>query len=238
MLRQISSKWGVLVFVVLIRTAVLYLLIIVGIRLLGKRQVGELEPSELTLALIIADLASVPMQDNGIPLIDGVIPIVVLLCMSTILSVLSAKSIRFRALLCGVPSIVVENGRVQEHELRKNRLTVDELMEELRIQGYTDFRAVKFAVLETSGQLSVLPYAAEKPVTAGQMGLEPEETGLPVILISDGRLLDKNLKGRGYEQVWLEKQLSAHGLTSPSQAFLMTVDQQGNTYCVPKGVVK
>lgn len=225
-------------FVVLIRTAVLYLLIIVGIRLLGKRQVGELEPSELTLALIIADLASVPMQDNGIPLIDGVIPIVVLLCMSTILSVLSAKSIRFRALLCGVPSIVVENGRVQEHELRKNRLTVDELMEELRIQGYTDFRAVKFAVLETSGQLSVLPYATEKPVTAGQMGLEPEETGLPVILISDGRLLDKNLKGRGYEQVWLEKQLSAHGLTSPSQAFLMTVDQQGNTYCVPKGVVK
>lgn len=233
-----SIKWGVPVFVVLIRTAVLYLLIVVGIRLLGKRQVGELEPSELTLALIIADLASVPMQDNGIPLLDGIIPIVVLLCMSTILSVLSTKSIRFRALLCGVPSIVVENGQVQERELYKNRLTVDELMEELRIQGYTDFRAIKFAVLETNGQLSVLPYAAEKPVTAAQMGLSPDEIGLPVILISDGRLLDKNLKGRGYEQVWLEKQLASHGLSSPKQAFLLTVDQQGNTYCVPKGGAK
>lgn len=225
-------------FVVLIRTAVLYLLIVVGIRLLGKRQVGELEPSELTLALIIADLASVPMQDNGIPLLDGIIPIIVLLCMSTLLSVLSTKSIRFRALLCGVPSIVVENGRVQEQELRRNRLTVDELMEELRIQGYADFQTVKFAVLETNGQLSVLPYASEKPVTAGQMGLTPEEVGLPVILISDGRLLEKNLKGRGYERVWLDKQLDAHGLSSPKQVFLLTVDQQGKTYCIPKGGAK
>jgi uncharacterized membrane protein YcaP (DUF421 family) len=150
------------------------------------------------------------------------------------LSVLSAKSIRFRVLLCGQPSIVVENGVVQERELRKNRLTVDELLEELRIQGYVDFQTVKFAVLETNGQLSVLPYAAEKPVTAGQMGLSPQEPGLPVILISDGRLLDGNLKRRGYERVWLDKQLAAHGLSSPCQAFLLTVDQQGNTYCVPK----
>ena len=217
-------------FIVLIRTIVLYLLIIVGIRLLGKRQVGELEPSELVLALIIADLASVPMQDNGIPLSAGVIPIVTLLAVATILSLLTVRFLRFRALLCGKPSIVVENGVVQESELRKNR----ELLEELRGQGYADFKSVKFAVLETNGKLSVLPYASQRPVTAAQMGLTPQETGLPVILISDGRLLSHNLKGRGYEHVWLEKQLSLHGLSHPGQVFLLTVDDAGNTYCIPK----
>lgn len=225
-------------FVVLIRTIILYLLIIVGIRLLGKRQIGELEPSELVLALIIADLASVPMQDNGIPLLSGVIPIVTLLAVASILSVLTVRSIRFRALLCGRPSIVVENGVVQERELRRNRFTIDELLEELRGQGYADFQSVKFAVLETNGRLSVLPYAAEKPVTAAQMGLTPEETGLPVILISDGRLLSHNLKDRGYEEVWLQKQLASHGVERPEQVFLMTVDEGGNTYCVPKEAVR
>ncbi len=221
-------------FVVLIRTIILYLLIIVGIRLLGKRQIGELEPSELVLALIIADLASVPMQDNGIPLLSGVIPIVTLLAVASILSVLTVRSIRFRTLLCGRPSIVVENGVVKERELRRNRFTIDELLEELRGQGYADFQAVKFAVLETNGRLSVLPYAAEKPVTAAQMGLTPEETGLPAILISDGRLLSRNLKGRGYEEIWLQKQLASHGVERPEQVFLLTVDEGGNTYCVPK----
>ena len=225
-------------FVVLIRTVVLYLFIVFGIRLLGKRQVGELEPAELTLALIIADLAAVPMQDNGIPLLAGLIPIVVLLCVATILSVLSARSIRFRALLCGRPSIVVQNGMVLEQELRKNRLTVDELMEEMRIKGYSDFREVKFAVLETGGQLSVLPYTAQKPVTAEQMDISTEEPGLPVILVSDGQVLGNNLQLRGYEENWLLKQLNQHGLKSPRQAFLLTVDETGRTYCVPKGGVK
>ena len=122
-------------FVVLIRTVVLYLFIVVGIRILGKHQIGQLEPSELVLTLIIADLASVPMQDNGIPLLSGLIPIVVLLAMSAILSVLCTKSLSFRALLCGKPTIVVENGAVMQEALKRCRLTVDELLEELRIQG-------------------------------------------------------------------------------------------------------
>ena len=221
-------------FVVLIRTIVLYLFIVAGIRLLGKHQIGQLEPSELVLTLIIADLASVPMQDNGIPLLDGLIPIVVLLALSSILSVLCTRSIQFRALLCGKPSIIVENGQVLEAELKKNRLTIDELMEELRIQGYADFKSIKFALLETNGQLSVLPFAAEKPATAAQMGISTQETGLPVVLISDGHLLEHNLKGTGYETNWLEKQLAAHGLHSHRQAFLLTVDEGGNTYCIPK----
>lgn len=225
-------------FVVLIRTIILYILIIIGLRLLGKRQLGELEPTELTLALIIADLASVPMQDNGIPLLTGIIPIVVLLCLASILSVLSAKSVRFRTLLCGRPSIVVEDGRVCQSELRRNRLTVDELLEELRILGYADLETIQFAVLESNGQLSVLPKASQMPVTAAQMKIKTQATGLPVIIISDGRLLSQCLSAQGRDEKWLYRQLAAHGLTSPKQVFLLTVDRQGNTYCIPKEAAK
>ena len=170
-----------------IRTVILYLLIIAGIRLMGKRQVGELEPSELVLDLIIADLAAVPMQDFGIPLLSGIVPILTLLCITMILSVLTMKSVRFRAVICGRPSIIVENGKIRQSEMRRNRFTVDELMEELRLKGITDLSKIKYAVLETNGQLSVLPYADDLPVTAGQMRLKPEEKGLPVVIIKIGR---------------------------------------------------
>lgn len=220
--------------VTLLRTVILYLLIIVGIRLLGKRQVGELEPTELVLALIIADLASVPMQDNGIPLLAGIIPIITLLCVAMIMSVLMMHSVRFRTLMCGKPSIVVSDGRIVQTELRRNRLTADELLEELRIKGYTDLTTIRYAILETSGQLSVLPAAAEKPLTAGQAGLSPTDAGLPALLICDGRLLRDTLKARGYEENWLRKQLEAHGLTKAEQVFLMTVDETGKTYLVRK----
>jgi len=221
-------------FVVLIRTLVLYALLVVGIRLLGKRQLGELEPTELTLALIIADLASVPMQDNGIPLLAGVIPIVLLLATASILSLLSSKSIRFRTLLSGRPSVVVRQGQVVERALRANRLTLDELMEELRILGHPYLEEIHTAILETNGQLSVLPYAAQQPVTAQQMGQPPREPGLPLVIISDGRLLSQDLRGRGYSDTWLAQQLQARGLTSHRQVFLMTVDDLGHTYCIPK----
>ena len=145
-----------------LRTIILYLFIIVGIRLMGKRQVGELEPSELVLALLIADLAAVPMQDFGI------IPILTLLCLTMALSVLTMKSVRFRAVLCGRPSIIVENGKLHQREMQKNRFTVDELMEELRMKGITDLNSIKYAILETNGQISVLPYAAQQPVTAAR----------------------------------------------------------------------
>ena len=129
-----------------LRTIILYLLIIAGIRLMGKRQVGELEPSELVLDLIIADLAAVPMQDFGIPLLSGIIPILTLLSVTMVLSVLTMKSVKFRAIVCGRPSIIVENGRLNQQEMRRNRFTVDELNEELRVQGITDLSTVKYAI--------------------------------------------------------------------------------------------
>ena len=118
-------------FTGLIRTIILYLLIIAGIRLMGKRQVGELEPSELVLSLIIADLAAVPMQDFGIPLLTGIVPILTLLSLTMILSVLTMKSTRFRTLMCGRPSVIIRKGKIDQGEMRRNRLTVDELLDDL-----------------------------------------------------------------------------------------------------------
>lgn len=213
-----------------VRTVILYLVIVIGIRLMGKRQIGQLEPSEFVLSLLIADLAAVPMQDFGIPIIMGVIPIVTLLCLSTILSVLTVKSIRIRALLCSRPSIVVQDGRILSREMVKNRFTVDELMEELRVVGVTDLETVKYAVLETTGRISVILRKEEQPPTATDLGVSVKENGLPVIVISDGRILTENLKVRNLSDQWLGQQLSGRKIEDISQVFLMTVDEAGKVY--------
>lgn len=217
-------------FTGLLRTVILYVLIIAGVRLMGKRQVGELEPSELVLSLIIADLASVPMQDYGIPLLTGVVPILALLCVTMILSVLTMKYVGFRAVLCGRPSVVVCNGALDQREMARNRLTVDELLEELRCQGYTDLAAVKYAILETNGKLSVLPYANQKPPTARDMKVTVRESGLPRVVISDGQLLEHNLKALGHDRLWLEQQLVQRGCKGAEEIFLMMVDERGGVY--------
>ena len=217
-----------------LRAGVLYLLVIAGLRLMGKRQIGELEPSELVLSLLIADLAAVPMQDFGIPLLMGVTPILTLLCLSSVLSVLTVKSLRFRALVCGRPSVVVSEGKILVSEMRKNRFTVDELMEELRVAGITDLSRVKYAVLETTGRVSVLPYARDAPPTAGQLGLDPKGPELPVTVISDGRVIDRNLARMGLGRGWLEKEIKRRGAADPSGVFLLTVDETGKVYFIPK----
>lgn len=217
-----------------LRTILLYLFIIAGIRLMGKRQVGELEPSELVLALLIADLAAVPMQDFGIPLLTGIIPILTLLCLTMALSVLTMKSVRFRAVVCGRPSIIVENGVLRQKEMQKNRFTVDELMEELRMKGITDIAKVKYAILETNGQISVLPFATQQPVTAQQMQMHPKDPGLPTVIINDGRVLTRNLHRRGLDDIWLDRQLKQHCIKKTEDVFLLTVDEQNQVYLAAK----
>ena len=216
------------------RAIILYLVIVTGLRLMGKRQIGELEPSELVLSLIVADLASVPMQDYSIPLLSGVLPILTLLVITMSLSVLTVKSLRFRALLCGRPSVIMENGRIDQREMTRNRLTVDELLEELRSQGYTDLSKVRYAVLETSGRLSVLLYADQKPPTVQQMNISVREGGLPLVLISDGVLQPQNLELLGKNRPWLQRQLEEHGCTGIEQVFLMLCDGAGTVYLSPK----
>lgn len=217
----------------LCRTVILYFLIMIGLRLMGKRQIGELEPSELVLTMMISDLATVPMQDFGIPLLAGVIPILTLLSLSMLLSQLSLLSLRFRELMCGTPSILIRNGKLQQDAMRKNRYTLDELLEQLRGQGYVSVDEVRWAVLENSGQLSILPWARQRPPTAEELGLTPEEDELPFILINDGRIVRRNLARSGRNEAWLQKELRRTG-HSAGEIFLLTVDGSGKVLCIPK----
>lgn len=218
-----------------VRTVILYVVLVLTLRLLGKRQIGDLEPSELVLTLTISDLASVPMQDYNIPLINGILPIITLLCLSLLVSYLSLKSIRFRALVCGKPSIIIDNGTVIQQNMAKNRLTVDELFEQLRVQGYSDLRTVKYAILETNGQLSILPYTKESPLTPAGAGLNlVDRVTLPVFIINDGHILNENLAISGHDRDWLNEQLKRRGLASPEQVFLLSVDETGSVICILK----
>lgn len=219
----------------LLRTVILYAVVLVGLRLTGKRQIGELEPTELVLTMLISDLAAVPIQDFSLPLLYGIMPIVALLCLSLLLSCGCLYSLRFRALLCGRPTIIIRDGKMQQSAMRRNRLTIDELMEELRCQGVTDLNTVKYAILETSGQLSVLLRSHQQPVTPEQMELQvDDDVFLPIVIINDGRVLHANLKAAGRNDAWLRKQLQQHHIARPEQVFLLTVDPRGVTCCVKK----
>lgn len=218
------------------RTVLLYALLIVGLRLTGKRQIGQLEPIEFVLMMLLSDLASVPMQDFGLPLLQGIIPIATLLALSTLLSGISLLSVRFRSLICGEPTIIVRDGVLQQTAMKRSRLTLDEVLEELRVSSLAD---VKYAVLETSGQLSVLLRADVQPATPKQMGLKvDDDVFLPVIIIDNGRLMGKNLQKMGLDDKWLQKQLKAHKAHRVQDVFLMTVDRGGSVVLAKKESVK
>lgn len=158
--------------IVIIRTLIIYFALLLTMRLLGKRQLGEMELSEFVLAALIADLASHPLQDIGIPMINGLVPILVLFCCEVIIAGITMKHIRLRSVFFGKPSLLVVRGRIDQREMRKNRFTVDELMEELRNQSCMDISRIEYAILETDGQLNVILFPAERPVTSAQLGLE------------------------------------------------------------------
>ncbi|MCI2059184.1 MAG: DUF421 domain-containing protein [Oscillibacter sp.] len=221
------------------RTVILYFLITLTLRLMGKRQIGELEPSELVLTMMVSDLATVPMQDFGIPLLSGIIPILTLMALSMLLSQLSLKSIRFREVSCGTPTVLIDRGRLCQAAMKRNRFTIDELLEELRSQGYCDLQAVKYAVLENSGQLSILPWPQEQPASIRQLHqMVEDETVLPLVLINDGRVLEKNLSRCGKDPAWLQTQVSARGFSSPREVFLLTFAQPDRILCIGKEAEK
>ena len=205
------------------RTVILYLVLIVVIRLMGKRQIGQLEPSEFVVAMLVADLASIPMQNSGITLFSGIIPILTVLALELVLSDLSLRSIRLRRLLCGKPVILIENGNILQKNLRRTRVTLDELTGHLREKDVLDLSAVQYAILETNGNLSVFPYPKERPATAKEAGIRTQAQYLPITIISDGKLLPDNLQKANKDAKWVQKVLKEHR-ASLQETWLLTVD--------------
>ena len=222
--------------VAITRTAILYLVVIIAMRLMGKRQIGELEPSELVVAIMISELAAVPMQEPGMAMASGLIPIITLASLEILISFALLKSARIRRLLCGVPSVLIENGKIVQRELKKNRMTVDELVEDLRLQNILDLSTVQYAILETNGKISAVLYAEHRPMPAGAQG--GSDRGLPVILINDGRTLSNNLHKLGLNEKWLDKALNDKGASGASGVFLLSLDEQGGVYYLPKEEAK
>ena len=220
--------------IVLIRTLIIYLSLLVTMRLLGKRQLGEMELSEFVLASLIADLAAHPLQDIGIPLINGLVPVLTLFCCEVLITGLCMKSIRLRGLLYGKPSLLISHGRIIQAEMRSNRFTPDELLQELRSQGIYDIAQVQYAVLETDGTINAMPYAAEKPPCAKDFGMQVEEVNYPSVVISEGRILENNLRWLGFDLKWLNKELKKNSCDKSESVYLMLADKKGRVYITQK----
>ena len=220
-------------FISYIRTILLYLVLIFGMRLLGKRQIGQLEPSEFVVAMLIADLASIPMQDPGLPLHAGLVPILTVLGLELALSGLVMRSVLFRRVFCGKPVILIENGRILQNNMRSTRVSLDELTSHLREKGILDLKTVQYAILETDGELSVFPYPKDAPATAKAAGIPAGKQYLPVTIIDDGFVSDENLQKAGKDRAWLRQVLAQHK-TTPEETFLLTVDPADHIYWLKK----
>ena len=221
--------------VIFIRTIILYIVIHLAMRIMGKRQLGELEISEFIVASLIADLASTPLQDIGIPLLNGLIPIIVMFCLEVLLAGVSMKSPRLRAIIYGKPEMLICNGVIDSAAMRRNRLTLDELMQELRAQGQLDARQIAFGVLEANGQLSVILKPDSQPAPASASGIAVQPADYPHIIINDGRIMRENLKKLGRNEKWLSNELKSRSLESAGDVYFMTLSDSGQVQCCKKG---
>ena len=215
------------------RTVILYLVLVVVIRLMGKRQIGQMEASEFVVAMLVADLASIPMQNGDIPLLSGLVPILTVLGVELVFSVLCMRSIRLRQLLCGKPVILIENGHLLQKNLKRTRITTDELTELLREKDILDLSTVQFAILETSGKVSVFPFPKDRPASAQEAGIQAQKQYLPVTVISDGVLMQQNLRISGKDISWVQKTLKKNK-TTVQDTFLLTVDAGDNVCWYPR----
>ena len=207
-----------------IRTVILYPVLIFVIRLMGKRQLGQMEPSEFAVTMMVANLATIPVEEREAPLYMGLIPMLTVLGLELVLAVVCLRSIFLRKLLCGKPVILIENGNILQENLRRTRITLDELTGHLREKDVLDPRAVQYAILETNGNLSVFPFPQERPATAAEAKIETRKQYLPITIVSDGKLLRENLQVAGKTEDWVHKTLKKKK-ADISTTWLLTVDQ-------------
>lgn len=223
-------------FIIIIRTLLLYLSVIFSLRVMGKRQIGELQPSELVVAIMISDLATVPMESVNIPLIAGVIPVFTLVIAEVITSFLCLKSRKIRKIISGEPSIVIYDGVIIEKEMRRLRFNINDLLEELRLNNCHDISDVSVAVIETSGKLSVIPRDHARGVTVEDLGLKNVRSeGLPCTVIADGELNETELSRSGKDMAWLKNELGKNGIHKIKDVFIASIDAEGELFVQKKG---
>ena len=207
----------------ILRTVLFYGVLILVVRLMGKRQLGQLEPSEFVVTMLVANLASIPLEETELPVHTGLVPIFTVLLLELFLSWLSLKSVLLRKFFCGKPTILMENGNILQKNLKQSRITLDELTSKLREKDVLDLRSVQYAILETGGNLSVFPYPKEKPASAKEAGVQVKKQYIPLTIISDGEVLPDNLQKAGKDRKWLDRVLKEKDATV-KDTYLLTVD--------------
>ena len=204
--------------VVFIRAVILYCVLIFAVRLMGKRQIGELQPSELAITILISNIATLPVEDLSIPLVTGLLPVLTLVCLDVLMSWVTMKSKRLRSVISGEPVVIVSDGKVDQQKLFNLRFTTDDLMEAVRSQGIFDIEQVQFAVVETTGKVSVYPKFKNRPVTNEDMDIKNSSPDPPAVVVQDGVVMDSSLKRQ-----WLDKILSENSV-DPTDIFMMTAE--------------
>ena len=215
------------------RSIVLYIIVLIVMRLMGKREIGQLQPFELAISIMIADLASIPMTDTGVPIFNGIIPILGLLIMHLIISVINLKSSKAREIICGKPSILIYRGKINEKNLKKERFTINELEERLRGNNVINLGDVEYAILETSGQVTVILKPEKRNTIPKDFNITPEYEGIPYDLVIDGKVMAKNLEAIGKNYNWLKKQVEKFNI-KPEEALVVTIDGKGQIFCQKK----
>lgn len=216
-----------------VRSIVLYIIVLIVMRLMGKREIGQLQPFELAIAIMIADLASIPMTDIGIPISNGIIPICGLLVMHLLISYINIKSRKMRELICGKPTILIYQGRIDEQKLKKERFTINELQEKLRSSNVMDFGDVEYAILETSGDITVIQKPNKRNLIPEDLGLMPDYEGISYNLVVDGKVISENLRMIDKDYEWLKKQVQKFNI-KPEEALIVSINGRGNIFCQKK----
>lgn len=216
-----------------VRSIILYIIVLIVMRLMGKREIGQLQPFELAISIMIADLASIPMTETGIPITRGIIPILGLLVMHLTISIINLKSIRARQVICGKPRILIYRGRIDEQALKKERFTINELEERLRGNNIVNIEDVEYAILETSGQITVVQKPNKRTTTPEDFNMMPEYEGLAYDLVVDGKVMSDNLQKIGKDYTWLKKEVAKFKMT-PEEALLVTLDGKQQIFCQAK----
>ena len=215
------------------RAIVLYIVVLIVMRFMGKREIGQLQPFELAISIMIADLASIPMTDIGIPISNGIIPILGLLLMHLIISIINLKSLKMRQIICGKPSILIYRGKIDEKVLKKERFTINELQERLRGRNVVNLGDVEYAILETSGEVTVIQKPEKRNTIPQDFNIVPDYEGISYDLVVDGKVMSKNLKALGKDYTWLKKQVEKFHM-KPEEALVVTIDGKGQIYCQKK----
>ena len=217
-----------------IRVVIIYIIVLFAMRLMGKREIGQLQPFELAIAIMIADLAAVPMADLGLPITSGIIPIFALLVMHLLISYINMKSIFARQVICGKPKILIFRGKIDEKAWKKEGVTINELQERLRGENIFNIADVEYAILETSGQISVVQKPDKRTTIPADFNILPKYEGIPYDLVIDGKIMTDNLKAIGKDYNWLKKQVEKFGI-NPEQALIVTYNGSEQMFCQKKG---